>query len=266
MDKTLKIWTNFCNPPDIYLFKDLYSIISSYTFTPFCHKIFVTRYFITKQMIKYLMLVIIVKYRNKSIQNPDKFLRWSVLQKIFNSLYLLTIFAKRSILGVWQGSEALSWKIRLSFVNLHKLYNKRMIECETIFHSSIYLKLANWKFTKANNWRKQSFGSRSRYSTKVLLELHKIYEKRSAGISFITGSLETCNFLRYRQRYFRMNFEKFSRTIFSKNTSRRLLQNCLLVLLLSQNCANVLSIWKVLYFVIASNSRFYTVELNRRAK
>ena len=173
MDKTLKIWTNFCNPPDIYLFKDLYSIISSYTFTPFCHKIFVTRYFITKQMIKYLMLVIIVKYRYKSIQNPDKFLRWSVLQKIFNSLYPLTIFAKRSILGVWQGSEALSWKIRLSFVNLHKLYNKRMIECETIFHSSIYLKLANWKFTKANNWRKQSFGSRSRYSTKVLLELHK---------------------------------------------------------------------------------------------
>ena len=131
-----------------------------------------------------------------------------------------------------------------------------MIECETIFRSSIYLKLANWKFTKASNWRKQSFRSRSRYSTKVLLELHKIYKKKVCRNFFYNRKPGDLQLSQVPTEIFSYEFrEIFYNNLFEEHVKAT-----------AQNCANVLSIWKVLYFVIASNSRFYTVELNRRAK
>ena len=44
----------------------------------------------------------------RRIQNPVKHLKWSVLQKIVNGFQLLTIFAKHSILDVWQGFKTVS--------------------------------------------------------------------------------------------------------------------------------------------------------------
>ena len=41
----------------------------------------------------------------KRIQNHLKHLRWYVLQRLDNDFYPLIIFAKRSILDIWQNSE-----------------------------------------------------------------------------------------------------------------------------------------------------------------
>ena len=64
-------------------------------------------------------------FMQRSIQNPVKHLRWSVLQKIVNGLKLLIIFAKRSILDVWQGSKYTSTVFlgTLTFANLHHSHN-----------------------------------------------------------------------------------------------------------------------------------------------
>ena len=128
---------------------------------------FVTKYVTMKQIVKYVMLVIIVKYCNtkvydvRCVQNPIN--------------YFYKVPHLRSSTGFWicQCNKYNIFKMPLFdsnillFINLHILYHK-MIECETFIE--VYL-LLNWRTKslqrQAINWQKSCSVELLRFSLKL---------------------------------------------------------------------------------------------------
>ena len=85
----------------------------------------------------------------RRIKNPDKHLRWGALRKQINGYKPLTIFAKRSILGIWQGSEYASAYI-CNYVTPAIKILKSVLEAYTDMTSlSKFLTLNNFFFKGA---------------------------------------------------------------------------------------------------------------------
>ena len=90
----------------------------------------------------------------RQIQNSVKNLRWSALQEYltaFNDFQLLTIFAKHSILDVWQGSEYASGLLKLFCPGFKKDTREYLLYIKLIIvftqHFSLILKsYSTWKY------------------------------------------------------------------------------------------------------------------------
>ena len=88
-----------------------------------------------KKNCRKLVFWVFPEYSSEVYSNPIKHLRWSLLQKQFMYLNLLTIFCKSSILDVWLSSEFFSALLRNSRLNSYIAQNL-LLQKSVINHNS----------------------------------------------------------------------------------------------------------------------------------